>query len=177
VLVVAREPMIADIRFAWWRETIEGARSGNPRPHAVAKALAETFSAVTLPGGPFDRMIDGWSNAREPFASEAQAVENADARVGSLMRLAALVLGEDADFRDCAIAYALAGRHDDIFSGIDTDALAKHHFAAARRIKPAKAQLPVIMPVSLVPLYVKQSTPPLWRKQIAYLGVALRGCL
>lgn len=177
VLVAAREPMIADIRFAWWRETIEGARSGNPRPHAVAKALAEVFSAVTLPAGLFDRMVDGWSNAREPFASEDQALENADARVGSLMRLAALVLGEEVDLRDGAIAYALAGRHDDIFSSIDTDALAKRHFAAARRAKPPKTLMPVIMPVSLVPLYMKRSTPPLWRKQMAYLGVALRGRL
>ena len=49
VAETVREPMIADIRLAWWRETVEGARSGKPRDHDVARALAATLATVDLP--------------------------------------------------------------------------------------------------------------------------------
>lgn len=177
VLSAAREPLIADIRFAWWRETVERAREGRPREHAVAKALAVTLAAHALPLSLFDAMIEGWSNAREKFVTAAVAEDNADARVGSLMRLALRVLGEEADVRDAAIAYALAGRRDEVYASLDTEALAQRHYTAARRITQPKTALPALMPASLVPLYRKNPAPPLWRKQIAYLGVAFRGRL
>lgn len=44
-----REPMMGEIRLQWWRETIEGARAGNPRAHDVAQGLAEIFRGSTCP--------------------------------------------------------------------------------------------------------------------------------
>ena len=41
-----REPMLGEIRLQWWRETLEGARAGRPRPHHVARALGETLAAT-----------------------------------------------------------------------------------------------------------------------------------
>jgi len=166
----AREPMLADIRLAWWRETVELARKGKPRDHAVALALAETLAAHDLPEAWFEAMIA--ARGGSAFADAAAAEEHADATVGLLMRLWARVLGEDIDAREAAIAYGLAGR---VLAGIDTAALAKEHFAAARRQRYPRAILPAVMPAALAPLYLKTAAPPLWKKQIAYLRAALRG--
>lgn len=168
--VAAREPMLVDIRLAWWRETIELARQGKQRDNAVAQALADTLAAHDLPEAWFDAMIA--ARGHEPLTSAAAAEEHADATVGSLMRLWARVLGEDVDVRDAAIAYGLAGR---VVAGIDTAAVAQKHFDAARRIRYPRAILPAVMPAALVPLYLKNAEPPLWKKQIVYLRAALRG--
>jgi phytoene/squalene synthetase len=167
-----REPMLKEIRLTWWRETIERARDGKPRDHAVARALTETLQAYDLPDALFEAMIDARGAG---FAGAAAAEAHADATVGSLMRLMARVLGGEADVRDAAIAYGLAGRHDGAFADIDTDTLAKQHFAQARRTRIPRALLPTVLPAALVPLYLKRSDPPLWHKQIAYLGAVLRG--
>jgi hypothetical protein len=167
-----REPMLKEIRLTWWRETIERARAGKPRDHAVARALAETLKTYDLPDGLFEAMIVARSTG---FADAAGAEAHADATVGSLMRLMARVLGGEAEVRDAAVAYGLAGRHDGAFAAIDTDMLAKDHFARARRIRIPRPLLPAVLPAALAPLYLKRSDPPLWRKQIAYLGAALRG--
>jgi len=175
-VAVAREPMLAAIRLAWWRETVEGARAENPREHPVAKALVETLTVQELPQALFDRMIEGWM-PREAFVRAAEAEDHADATVGSLMRLGALVLSASADVRDAAIAYGLAGQRGGVWSALDTDGLARAHFAAARKAVVPKAALPALMPAALVPLYLKSPEPPLWRKQIALLSAALRGRL
>jgi phytoene/squalene synthetase len=167
-----REPMLKEIRLTWWRETIERARAEKPRDHAVARALAETLKVYDLPDALFEAMITARGTG---FSGAAEAEAYADATVGSLMRLMGRILGGEADVRDAAIAYGLAGRHEGVFADMDTDTLAKEHFARARRTRIPRALLPAVLPVSLVPLYLKRSDPPLWRKQIAYLGAALRG--
>ncbi|GAA0542579.1 hypothetical protein FHS83_000280 [Rhizomicrobium palustre] len=162
-----REPMIGAIRFAWWRETVEGARAGKPREHVVAKALAQTFAEHDLPQALFDTLIEGW-NALQDLAPD-EAVANAEARIGALMRLGAMVCGvPDIDCRDAAIAYGLAGQSEHA-------ALAQTHYNVARKKRIPKAVLPVVMPASLTPLYLKRADPPLWRKQIAYLRCAVTG--
>jgi phytoene synthase len=154
-----REPMLKQIRLTWWRETIELARAGTARDHAVARALAETFRVHNLPQALFDRLIEARMN-------DGAGADFADATVGSLMRLMACVLGGEADMRDAAIAYGLAGREN---------ALAQAHHAAAKRIRYPRALLPAVLPAALVPLYCKTADPPLWRKQIVYLSASLRG--
>ncbi len=179
----AREPMLADIRLMWWCETVEGARAGTPRDHAVAQALAATLSAHDLPQPLFDTMIEARGRPGEPFTDIPAAEAYADAGVGALMRLAVRVLsgGEaeardgDAVVRDAAIAYAVAGRHDGLFHAIDTNALARDHYRAARRAAIPKAVLPAFLPAALVPLYLKRPDPPLWRKQISLLRAAMLG--
>jgi phytoene synthase len=108
-----REPMLADIRLAWWREAVEGARAGKPRDHPVVQALAETLAANDLPEGIFERIIAARSfdAAQEHFADMETLEEYANATSGSIMRLAARVLGETLDelAREAGTAYALAG--------------------------------------------------------------------
>lgn len=109
----AREPMIADIRLAWWRETVEGARAGRPRNHDVAKALAETFAAVELPEELFVRMIEAraFDAGPERFPDLAALEDYAAATSGTLMQLAARALGESRDeaAQAAGIAAALGG--------------------------------------------------------------------
>jgi phytoene/squalene synthetase len=164
-----REPMLKAIRLTWWRETIERARDGKPREHAVAQALAETLQAYALPPALFDTLID--ARMGEAPDSDAAAQAYADATVGSLMRLMAHVTGGEVELSDAAIAYGLAGRK---FAGVDASGLARQHHQQARHAYP-RALLPVVLPAALVPLYLGNPDPPLWRKQIAYLGAALRG--
>lgn len=170
----AREPLLKDIRLMWWRETLERAREGQPRDHYVARALAEALAAYDLPAELFEAMIAARGEPG-PFADEAAAVAHAEASVGSLMRLWALVLGGEADLRDAAIAYGLAGRHGGMFGSVDTDVLAETHFAAARMARYPQALLPAVLPAALVPLYRKKPDPPQWRKQAVLFGAALRG--
>ncbi len=177
----AREPMLADIRLAWWRETVEGARAGHPRDHDVARALAETFRAADLPAELFERMIAARSfdAGAEPFADLKALEDHADATSGILMRLAARVLDTEADdlARQAGIAYALAGRSGDKFRLVQSEIapLAKAHYLAARAMAAPREALAAFLPAALVPLYLKHRDPPLWRKQIALLSSAVRG--
>ncbi len=171
---IPHEPMLIDIRLMWWRETIDAARAGQPRDHVVARALTQTLAAYDLPDAPFAAMIAARAGERAGFSDAAAAADDADATVGSLMRLMAAVLGVEADLRDAAIAYGLAGRHGGVFAGIDTDTLAKTHFERARRQHLPWALLPAVLPAALAPLYRRRANPPLWRKQLAYLRAALR---
>jgi phytoene/squalene synthetase len=175
----AREPMIVDIRLAWWREALEGARAGRPRDHHVAQALCGMFAAIDLPADMFARMIEARAAevGAEPFADAAAAEEHADATSGTLMRLAARVLGVEADdlAREAGIAYSLAGRSGGKFSNIDCATLAREHFVVARAMPMPRQALPAFFPAALVPLDLKRGEPPLWRKQIVYLRASWRG--
>jgi phytoene/squalene synthetase len=210
-----REPMLADIRLAWWRETVEGARAGKPRNHDVAKALAETLASNDLPQELFERVIAARSFdvAQELVADMGTLEEYADATSGSVMRLAARVLGEASDdlAREAGIAYALAGllraipfhaarrklylpadllrtqdlSPEEIFAGQGGDKprkikneiaqLARTHLTAARKLAKPREALPAFLPATLVPLYLKRSDPPLYRRQLVFLRAAISG--
>jgi phytoene synthase len=211
------EPMLSDIRLAWWREAAEGARAGKPRNHPVVQALTETLAADDLPEEIFERMIAARSfdASQECFADMGTLEEYADATSGSIMRLAARVLdaGETLDelAREAGIAVALAGllralpfhaarrklflpgnllieamlSPEEIFAGQGGDKLrkikneiarvARTHLAAARRLAKPRQALPAFLPASLVPLYLKRSDAPLYRRQLALLRAAIGG--
>lgn len=110
-----REPMMGEIRLAWWREAVLEAREGRPRPHDVARGLAELFARVGPPLEPFETMLDArrFDLGGEFFADLAALAAYADATSGSLMRLAsaALLDGEKADevAHEAGVAYGLSG--------------------------------------------------------------------
>ncbi|HEY0301715.1 MAG TPA: squalene/phytoene synthase family protein [Rhizomicrobium sp.] len=108
-----REPMMGEIRLEWWRETLAGARAGLPRNHDVARALAALLARVDLPAELFEAMIvaRSFDASSEAFADRAAVEAYCDATSGNLMRLAARILGGEADIaaREAGIAYALAG--------------------------------------------------------------------
>lgn len=49
VRVQAREPLLAEMRLAWWRETIEALYAGRPRAHDVVQAMHATGVAARVP--------------------------------------------------------------------------------------------------------------------------------
>ena len=171
----AQEPMLREIRLAWWRETLDGARAGKPRDHDVARALAATLAVHALPEEPFARMIAARARSVRAF-TEDEAEEFGADTAGALMGLAARILGAEADglAREAGIAYALAGQH---FGAVETAAPARRHFAAARAMAMPRAALPAFLPAALVPLYLKRAEPALWRKQAVLLLAGLRGRL
>ncbi|MBS0275258.1 MAG: squalene/phytoene synthase family protein [Proteobacteria bacterium] len=109
----AREPMMQAIRLQWWREALEGAREGKPRPHRTVTALAGLFAQYDLPPELFEAMIDAREDdAAETTFADLLALERyCDATSGNLMRLASRILGEAHD--DLAhlagVTHALAG--------------------------------------------------------------------
>ena len=112
VAETVREPMLGAIKLEWWRETVEGAFSGQPRNHDVAKGLAALFRAVSLPLAGFEAIIAAraFDSNAEHFADLAALENYLDATGGGLMRLAISVLGGDTALaRPAALAYGLAG--------------------------------------------------------------------
>ncbi len=192
VAETVHEPMLGEIRLAWWRETVEGARAGNPRNQNVAKALAETLAVHDLPQELFERMVEarGFDVSPDTFADMAALEAYADATSGSLMRLAARLLGapSDAMAREAGIAYALSGvlraipfhaAHSKHFMSDDLVAAVKRRaqdrLDAARQITVPPESLPAFLPAALVPLYLKRPDASQWRRQIAFLRAAMRG--
>jgi 15-cis-phytoene synthase len=187
-----REPMLGEIRLAWWREALEGARAGTPRPHHVARALAQTFVAIDLPQDLFDAMIDArqFDLLDGTFEDAARRDAYVDATSGNVMRLASRILGGEARFDDLAreagTAYGLTGllRNRAIgrgrsFIGDNDDAAqaALAHLSVARRMAKPKRALPAFLPATLVPIYLRdpRKDVSIHRRQIALLGASLRG--
>ena len=115
VAETVRQPMMGEIRLQWWRETLESARSGRPRDHALARGLSELFTAHPLPPDLFDAILDARAFDATPdlFASWSEVENYCDQTSGNLMRLAAHILGgdnaQDDLAREAGTAYAIAG--------------------------------------------------------------------
>lgn len=90
------EPMLGQIRLAWWREALaEATGAGEPRRHPVVEALAALHRAGRLEAGAAAALIDARERELEPGA-----VSFADhvAMLGeSWAVLAARALGEEPD--------------------------------------------------------------------------------
>lgn len=89
----AREPMIVQIRLAWWRELIEEIYAGQvPRPHPLAARLQDIIARYDLP----QTLWDGWLSA---MAERFDPQENADLASTEewLFAIAAHLLGISID--------------------------------------------------------------------------------
>lgn len=93
-----REPMIAQIRYAWWREQVAALFEGRAVASPVVQALGPVASRHTLPRAVFDAMVDAHGLECEtiPFSDMAQFEAHARETRGGLLRLMARVLGADA---------------------------------------------------------------------------------
>lgn len=89
------EPMIGEIRLAWWRESIAGLYAGMPRRHEVLDALGPVIAAHDLPEAEFQTVIDARAADLEdvPFATLDDLERYAEASAAPLMTLAARILG------------------------------------------------------------------------------------
>ncbi len=109
------EPMMAEIRRQWWRETVDEAALGRARRHDVAEALCELFAHTAVDPSRFIGLIDARArdDSSEEFASMAELETYADDTAGEVMRIAARILGAgdrlDPLARAAGMAYGLTG--------------------------------------------------------------------
>ena len=113
---VTQEPLIAEMRLQWWRDTVEAmAGDGPARAHEVAGPLAQVVRGQGLPLAVLDRLIAArsWDIGRDPFPDGAALDAYLDDTGGGLMWLAAAALGAGPEAepaaRDAGWATGLAG--------------------------------------------------------------------
>lgn len=110
-----REPMMSAVRLQWWREAVEQAREGRPRPHPVVIGLAELFATRAPPQALFEAMLDAreFDLVPDTFADLAVLEAYCEATSSNVMRIADHVLngkaGAEPFLKHTGIAYALAG--------------------------------------------------------------------
>ena len=96
-LAGGREPMIARIKLAWWREALERL-DREPAPAEPALREAAAHLLPVLSGAELARMEEGWAvlPSLEPLTAEALRTY-AERRGGLLFRYTARLLGGAAD--------------------------------------------------------------------------------
>lgn len=95
VAVRVSNPMLGEIRLAWWGEALDEAYSGGPvRAHPTAQALADVVRRREVPRGPLDRMIEGRAAdlSVEPFEDEGALDAYLDAAWGGCADAAVALL-------------------------------------------------------------------------------------
>jgi phytoene synthase len=111
----ARQPILGEIRLAWWRESLDEIWEGKtPRVHPVLQALAEAIARRPPPREVLEAMIDARSRDLDPtpLADEAELLAYVDRTAGALMLAAARMLDASADphaVRAAARAWGLVG--------------------------------------------------------------------
>ena len=107
----ARDPNLAAIRIAWWREAALGGREGEATGSPVALALSAAIAAFALPAEPIEAMADAQLIEIAPpddFPLAAFERYAADSEGGRL-RLASRIASGGLDL-DAAEAHAPAGQ-------------------------------------------------------------------
>jgi phytoene synthase len=110
---VASQPLIGEMRLAWWREAVEEICDGRPvRRHPVALALAQAARRRGLQRAGLEALIDSRLRELDPWPlGEDEVADYLDATAGCLMTLAVRILapGAGTDLRPAARAWGLAG--------------------------------------------------------------------
>jgi phytoene synthase len=108
----SKEPMIAEMRLQWWRDTIEDAGRGVVRSHEVMAPLAEVITARGLPLDVMDKLIAArrWDIYSDAFADQAAMDAYLEDTAGALMWLSGKALGatQEHALRDFGWAAGLA---------------------------------------------------------------------
>jgi phytoene synthase len=111
------DPLVGEIRLAWWSEAVEEAYEtpDRARRHPAVLALTEALAppAPRPPRDLFEALIDSRRRDLEsrPFADAAEIARYAEATAGGLMRLAARLLAPGAELSaEIDAGLAAAGR-------------------------------------------------------------------
>jgi phytoene synthase len=91
------EPMIGDIKLAWWQETVDAVYAGNRRKHDVAQALSLLVTVV--PQNLLATMIEGRStDLDQGYLKDFAALENYACQTGGAQQQAVMhILGVQDD--------------------------------------------------------------------------------
>lgn len=108
--IVARtsEPMLGQMRLAWWREVLQQQSAARPQGDAVLDAISQHWQAGNAP---LIALVDGWEHliAEPPLATDA-SLGFAEGRAGALLAACGCVPNapDYAAARACAQVWALA---------------------------------------------------------------------
>jgi phytoene synthase len=122
------QPLIGEIRLAWWRDRIEDLFSGRPIPaQPVLQALTAPIVEGRLPRSLFEALIEARHLDLDaaPFAESRALVRYLDGTAGAVMGLAARALSPEAPLTamiQAGRAFGLAGLYR-----------ARSHWAARNR--------------------------------------------
>ncbi len=96
--LVASQPLVAEMRLAWWREALAEIFEGRPvRGHPVAGALATLAGRRQVTREALEALVDARLRDLDGWPLTAgEALDYVDATAGRLMGLAARVLSPDA---------------------------------------------------------------------------------
>lgn len=94
-----RQPMVGEIRLAWWREGLQGLFEGGEAPaHPVMQALAGPAHAQALARPLLEQLVESRHADLEPtpFADEPALIAYLDGTAGAVMALATRLLDRAA---------------------------------------------------------------------------------
>ncbi len=186
---VASQPLVGEMRLAWWREVLDEIDEGRPvRRHPAAIALAEAARRRGLERDGLEALIDGRLRELEPWPlAEDEVTQYLDATAGCLMTLAARVLAPDAriDLRAAGRAWGLAGLlrlGGRLPPGWDAEAVKGRVDDTLRQANLALAELPVtafpaVVYAALARPYAAGRVPSELTKRMRLTWAAMRGRL
>jgi 15-cis-phytoene synthase len=189
-------PMLGEIRFAWWSEALDEIYAASAaRRHPVVEALAEAVRRTRPPRALFDALIEARHADLDgaPFADEAQLFAYLDAASGGLMALGAAMLGAPhaaPAVRGAARAWGVAGFARSHWGGApnrlpsdwDASRVRASVSAALAEARSEMRQLPVqafpaVAYAALAEPYARKRLPSPLSKQTRMLWAVARGTL
>jgi phytoene synthase len=94
VLAGGKEPLISQIKLAWWRDSLEKLDSAKPPAEPVLQSVAEHIIPAGVTGGQLSELEQGWTAllSPEPLTDEEVSTYSV-ARGALLFRYSAALLG------------------------------------------------------------------------------------
>lgn len=97
MVAAAREPMLVQLRLAWWRDQLAALGGEGPPPVDPLLRRLEAEVAPHVARGALAPLAEGWSALLDvPEIDAAMLAEHGDARGGALFGAAAALLGGEA---------------------------------------------------------------------------------
>ena len=162
-LAGGREPLIAQIKLAWWRETLERLDAAPAPAEPVLQAVAAHVLPAGVAGSELARMEEGWSLLLSPDPlTRDELGRYAAARGGLLFRHTAALLGFAGEPPAGGEAWALVdlARHSADEADVDT-AVEAARAAGMGRPWPSRLR-PLGM---LAALALRDTSRPRWEEQ------------
>jgi 15-cis-phytoene synthase len=103
-----REPLAGEMRLAWWREALSGARDAEAAGHPVAAALVHTIAEFALPASVFENLLQArtFDLYDDPMPTLDELAAYCRQTAAASFQLSALILGEGRDLGAAAASEA-----------------------------------------------------------------------
>jgi phytoene synthase len=133
----ASEPMIAAIRLAWWRESLEKLDAGASASEPLLLSLARNVVPSGITGAGLAELEQGWASLLNVPPDDDALEGYARDRGGRLFRLSAQLLGQELPLHGEAAGEAWALSELASFAR-DPDLCARARAMAVTRVQPSR---------------------------------------